>query len=96
MEVMAGDIVKSIAGRDSGRYFIIWEVLDSSYVTIVDGDLRKIDNPKRKKVKHLKATGVRVGSHSGTYKRNLKEANADIRKLIASHASGTEAVKTAD
>jgi len=90
MEAAIGDIVKSIAGRDSGRYFIIWEVLDSSYVKIVDGDLRKIDKPKKKKVRHLKTTGIKAGIESGMNKKNMKETNAAIRKLIISHTSGLE------
>lgn len=90
MEAAVGDIVKSIAGRDSGRYFIIWEVLDDSFVTIVDGDLRKIDNPKRKRVKHLKATGIKTENSSVISKKNLKEANAEIKKLLSSHISGIE------
>lgn len=90
MEAAAGDIVKSIAGRDSGRYFIIWEVLDSSFVTIVDGDLRKADNPKKKRVKHLKSTGINTGDHSGIGKRSLKEVDAEIRRLLSSHQGAIE------
>lgn len=51
--IKVGQIVKSKAGRDSGKVFIIIDILDKDYVSIVDGKLRKLDNPKKKKIKHL-------------------------------------------
>ncbi|MCI5674692.1 MAG: KOW domain-containing RNA-binding protein [Ezakiella sp.] len=52
-KIVSGQIVRSKAGRDKFRYFVIYEVLDDDYVTIVDGDLRKVDRPKKKKIRHL-------------------------------------------
>ncbi|MCT4634337.1 MAG: KOW domain-containing RNA-binding protein [Firmicutes bacterium] len=49
-----GQYVFSKAGRDSGRPFIVIKVVDENFLMIVDGDLRKVDNPKLKKVKHLR------------------------------------------
>lgn len=51
--VEVGQVVRSIAGRDMGRLFIILSIIDDSYVTIVDGKYRKLANPKKKKMKHL-------------------------------------------
>lgn len=51
---MKGQAAISLAGRDKGRAFLIVEILDEGYVAIADGQLRKIDKPKRKKLKHLK------------------------------------------
>lgn len=48
-----GQIVKSKAGRDKGRIFIIVGIADDKHVLIADGDLRKIEKPKKKKVIHL-------------------------------------------
>lgn len=48
-----GQFVKSKAGRDKDRIFIIIEIVDEVYVRIVDGDLRRIENPKLKKIRHL-------------------------------------------
>jgi ribosomal protein L14E/L6E/L27E len=52
-DIFLGQIVHSKAGRDKGRYFIVVSIVDANYVLVVDGDLRKISNPKRKKIKHL-------------------------------------------
>ncbi|MFW5780807.1 MAG: glycosyltransferase, partial [Bacillota bacterium] len=43
--------------RSSGRFYIVTEILDDSYVMIADGDIRRLKKPKKKKIKHLKATG---------------------------------------
>ncbi len=52
-KVGVGQVVKSISGRDMGRLFIILDIIDERYVTIVDGKYRKLSNPKKKKMKHL-------------------------------------------
>lgn len=52
-DVQIGQVVRSKAGRDKGRVFVIIDILDDKYVLIVDGDLRKLDKPKKKKIKHL-------------------------------------------
>lgn len=43
-----GVVAVSKAGRDAGRSFVILQVLDDQYVLIADGELRKVQNPKRK------------------------------------------------
>lgn len=48
-----GQYVKSKAGRDRGRIFLILDIIDDHFVLLVDGDLRKIESPKLKKVRHL-------------------------------------------
>lgn len=55
MEVKIGMVVKAIAGRDKDRFFVIKEVKDN-FVLIVDGKSRKLEFPKKKKIKHLRLT----------------------------------------
>ena len=50
-----GRVVFSKAGRDQGHYFVIVDVIDENYVAVANGCQRKVDNPKRKKIKHLVA-----------------------------------------
>ncbi len=52
-DLVLGQIVKSKAGHDKGCVFFVVQVLDDEYVLIADGDRRKYDSPKKKKVKHL-------------------------------------------
>ncbi|WP_138160065.1 KOW domain-containing protein [Peptoniphilus catoniae] len=51
--IKVGQVVKSKAGRDAGTVFLVKEILDKSYVAIVDGKVRKLSKPKKKKLKHL-------------------------------------------
>ncbi|MFA5527732.1 MAG: KOW domain-containing RNA-binding protein [Peptostreptococcales bacterium] len=53
-EISVGQIVKSKAGRDKNRLFFVIDIINDQFVLIVDGDLRKIEKPKMKKIKHLK------------------------------------------
>ena len=69
-EYSLGAVVYSKMGRDKGRYFAVVEVIDESFVTIADGDLRRLANPKKKKIKHLmlkpeKLTNIAVKLESG-------------------------------
>jgi len=52
-DISIGQLVKSKAGRDKDRTFIIIAIIDDQYVTIVDGDLRRVEKTKRKKIRHL-------------------------------------------
>ena len=53
-----GSIVRSAAGRDAKRIFVILAVegdsgAEGGYVWLADGKLRRIEKPKRKKLRHL-------------------------------------------
>lgn len=51
--LVPGQIVRSKSGHDKGNVFFVVEVLDDDYVLIADGDRRRSESPKKKKVKHL-------------------------------------------
>lgn len=53
----AGDIVRSLSGKDVGKYFLIVNV-DGKNAYIADGRTRKITACKRKNVKHLKKVNI--------------------------------------
>ena len=51
-----GSVVRSKAGRDQGRLFIVLSLEGEEFARVADGDLRKVEKPKRKRIKHLRAT----------------------------------------
>lgn len=53
-----GSVVFSKAGRDAGRFYIVTEIVSDEFVRIADGELRRIDKPKLKKIKHLRVEAV--------------------------------------
>ena len=78
-----GEIVRSKAGRDRNRAFVVLEVLDADYVLLVDGRLRTLDRPKKKKRKHL----LQVPTEA-RMERRAHLLDADVRKFLA--AAGYE------
>jgi len=53
-----GFIVRSLAGRDQGRLFVVIQELDSDFVMVANGKLRGMDRLKKKRRKHLRFTGA--------------------------------------
>ena len=53
MDISKSDIVISLAGRDKGKLFYVMDTEDN-YVLIADGKGRKLENPKRKKLRHVR------------------------------------------
>ena len=50
-----GRVVESTQGRDKGHCFLILENAAEGFVMIADGLHHKLENPKKKKTKHLRA-----------------------------------------
>ncbi len=80
---MIGRIAVSNAGRDRERYFVVVGEVDDLHVTVADGRLRRMDRPKKKKLKHLKLVSfagmecvekIADGSCSDSYLRRVISA----------------------
>ena len=82
MEMAVGQVVMSRAGRDKGRIFLVHNIIDDEYVSIIDGDLRKLDNPKKKKIKHLIVYNTILSELKDKIENNIKINDAYIRKLL--------------
>lgn len=83
MSVDLGQIVVSRAGRDTGKRFVVVNLVDSLFVEISDGDLRRLEKPKKKKIKHLNITDDRIETIEKKLKSDSKVTNAEIRKALA-------------
>ena len=84
---MLGRLVKSTAGRDCGRLFIVVGEIDEKYILLADGDLRSIDSPKKKKLKHVKVYDAQAEQVSGQLCEGRGILNAELRKTISLLAS---------
>lgn len=82
-EIRCGQIVRSKAGRDKGRHFIVYEV-EGEYINLVDGSLRKIENPKKKKLKHIQKVNIYVEDFE-KLKNHKDFNNALVRKILNSY-----------
>lgn len=77
------DLVISLSGRDKNRVFMVTEVLDSDYVLIADGMLRKLEKPKKKKIKHLEKSQFVLNERLlQKISEGKKITNAELRKTI--------------
>jgi large subunit ribosomal protein L14e len=83
LSIALGQVVISQAGRDTGRKFVVIRVIDDLFVEISDGDLRRVEKPKKKKIKHLKATDEKVQSVEEKLKSGIRVSNAEMRKALA-------------
>lgn len=79
---MLGRVVVSKSGRDKGRMFVIVQSINANYVAVADGDLRKIEKPKQKNLKHLQLTNTRLMEIKTSLLRGEMPENHIIRKSI--------------
>ena len=82
MEIKAGSIVRSIAGRDKGDLFIVLSVEDE-FVYLANGELRKVDRPKKKKLKHLQPSAKVSEFIQNKLETVGKVTNSEVRKALA-------------
>lgn len=54
-----GDVAISRAGHDEGRVYLVVKIVGEDFCLVSDGRLRKLDNPKLKRFKHLDRAGER-------------------------------------
>lgn len=51
-EIKKGQLVMSRAGRDKNKNYIIY-YWDNDFVYVVDGEYKRMSNPKKKNINHL-------------------------------------------
>ncbi|WP_326908423.1 KOW domain-containing RNA-binding protein [Sedimentibacter sp. MB31-C6] len=84
-DLKIGQVVKSKAGRDKGRVFVICEKVDESYVLVCDGDLRKLKSPKKKKIKHLVIYNTVLTEFAEKLQNNKNLNDAFIRSILITY-----------
>lgn len=82
MDERIGKVAYSKAGRDKGRLFVVINVVNEQFVMIADGDLRKIENPKIKNLKHVKITNIVADDVKACLAKGEMPANHIIRKNL--------------
>ena len=82
MELSKSDIILSIAGRDKGKLFYVIGT-EGAYVLIANGKERKLEHPKRKKLKHVRRV-ARIDSRVAEKIANGdKVLNSELRSDLA-------------
>ncbi|NLB90893.1 MAG: RNA-binding protein [Clostridiales bacterium] len=83
-----GRIVKSIQGRDQGRYFVVTKIDEKGNVYITDGKTHTVDVSKKKNVKHVKATPVLLEQIQKQLAQGEKLENHQIRQALEKNVCG--------
>ena len=80
MDIVKSNIVRSIAGRDEGDLFFV----------LADGKRRRIESPKRKRVKHVVFVAQSDSVVAEKIRSNEKITNSELRKAIAAFSGGNQ------
>lgn len=85
MEIEKSNIVRSGAGRDKGRLFVVLGV-EGEYLLLADGKYRKLESPKRKKRRHVLFVASQEGTRlSGKIREERKISNSELRRTLAAY-----------
>ena len=82
MDISKSDIIISLAGRDKGKLFYVMDV-EENYVLIADGKGRKLENPKRKKLKHVRRVTRTETRVAAKILNGDKVLNSELRRDLA-------------
>ncbi|MCR4712169.1 MAG: KOW domain-containing RNA-binding protein [Clostridia bacterium] len=74
-----GQLVRSKAGRDSGRYYLVLRA-ETDFLLVADGRRRPVENPKRKNIRHLQPVH-RVAADSWV-REGKQPSNEQVRAAI--------------
>lgn len=81
MNKYIGCFAASIAGHDHNNIYVIIDA-DDEYVYLVDGKIRKVNNPKKKKLKHVQLIKRTDDTIAGRINNNVALSNEDIKYAI--------------
>ena len=84
-----GRVVESIQGRDRGIFFLVLERVSEEFVLIADGDLRRLEKPKKKKTKHLRAKPVLLDLKALRPEGGALQ-NSDLRRALEANGYAEE------
>lgn len=87
MDIIAGTFAKSKAGHDAGQIYVIISC-DKEYVYLADGKLKLLENPKKKKRKHIQKINYIDPELGEKLKQNNLLRNEDIKKAIKNYKAG--------
>lgn len=86
-DVSIGQVVRSKCGRDVGKYFVVVGK-ENDFVFLADGDIRRVEAPKKKNIKHIQTTGfcLPITAFPDTIEDSL--SNREIRRGLMKITQG--------
>ena len=84
MNIAESNIVKATAGRDTGKFFFVLAV-QGDFLLLADGKHRRVENPKRKRQKHVALVGESHSLVAEKIRSGEKITNSELRKALAAY-----------
>ena len=81
MEIKEGTVVYSKAGRDKGLMLVVLKT-EPGYCYVADGELRRADKPKKKKLRHLQKTNYVSPSIEERLRSAQEVTNSQVRRAL--------------
>ena len=82
MDISKADIIVSMAGRDKGGLFYVLRV-ENGYAFLANGKQRTMENPKRKKLKHVRKVSRTDSRVAQKLLSGDKVLNSELRRDLA-------------
>jgi large subunit ribosomal protein L14e len=82
MEISKADIVLSLAGHDREQVFFVVDT-DGVWAWLADGRGRKLEKPKRKKLKHVRFVSRTDSRVAEKLRSGDKVLNSELRRELA-------------
>ena len=89
MEIAVSNIVRSDAGRDKGKLFIVLAV-EGDFLLLADGKRRRAEQPKRKRRKHVMLVAQSDAPVARKIRDSEKITNSELRRAIAAYSGGNQ------
>lgn len=79
-QISIGSFIVAIKGHDKNKIYVI-KSMDHEYVYLVDGKIRSVTHPKKKKKKHIQLISIK---NESIYQKLVKETirDEDIKRAI--------------
>jgi len=87
--IEVGSLVISKAGRDCGELYMVWAV-KKNILELVNGDTKKMENPKRKNSKHVIATDKVLKGIAEKIKADKKIFDSEIYSAVKNSAENLD------
>ena len=84
MDIAKSNIVRSDAGRDKGKLFVVLAV-EGEYLLLADGKSRTVESPKRKKRRHVLFVAEDESRLSERIKGEERITNSELRRTLAAY-----------
>lgn len=84
MDIAKSNIVRSDAGRDKGKLFVVLAV-EGEYLLLADGKSRKVESPKRKKRRHVLFVAADESRLSEKIRSEERITNSELRRTLAAY-----------